>query len=257
MDVMNVLPTFMLIFVRTLAFFTVLPIFSYRTVPNQFKIGLAFFLALIMVFTLEVRPLEVNGIYFLLIIKEVLVGLFVGLIAMMLMYAIQVAGGFIDMKIGFMIANVIDPQTGAQSPLIGGFLYTFAILLMLSLNGHHLLIDGVYYSYQFIPLEQLFLPLGNENVVEYVATLFNAMFVIAFQMAIPVVGSLFLLNVALGTISRAVPQMNIFVVGFPIQIFVGLVVLLIAMPSFFVIFRSLIEKMTLAMRSLLQLLGGI
>jgi len=257
MDVMNVLPTFMLVFVRTLAFFTVLPIFSYRTVPNQFKIGLAFFLALIMVFTLEVRPLEVNGIYFLLIIKEVLVGLFVGLIAMMLMYAIQVAGGFIDMKIGFMIANVIDPQTGAQSPLIGGFLYTFAILLMLSLNGHHLLIDGVYYSYQFIPLEQLFLPLGNENVVEYVATLFNAMFVIAFQMAIPVVGSLFLLNVALGTISRAVPQMNIFVVGFPIQIFVGLVVLLIAMPSFFVIFRSLIEKMTLAMRSLLQLLGGI
>lgn len=257
MDVMNVLPTFLLVFVRTLAFFAVLPVFSYRTVPNQFKIGLAFFLALIMVFTLDVTPLQIDGIYYLLIIKEVLVGLFIGLIAMMLMYAIQVAGGFIDLKIGFMIANVIDPQTGAQSPLIGGFLYTFAILLMLSLNGHHLLIDGVYYSYRFIPLEQLFLPFGNENVIEYVATLFNAMFVIAFQMAIPVVGSLFLLNVALGTISRAVPQMNIFVVGFPIQIFVGLVILLISLPGFFMIFKTLMEKMTLAMRSLLQLLGGI
>lgn len=257
MDVMNVLPTFLLVFVRTLAFFTVLPIFSYRTIPNQFKIGLAFFLALIMVFTLEVPPLEIDANYFLLTIKEVLVGLFVGLIAAMLMFSIQVAGGFIDMKIGFMIANVIDPQTGAQSPLIGGFLYSFAILLMLALNGHHLLIDGVYYSYQFLPMEQLFLDFGNENVIEYIATLFNAMFVIAFQMAIPVVGSLFLLNVALGTISRAVPQMNIFVVGFPIQIFVGLVILLISMPGFFMIFRSLMEKMMLAMRSLLQLLGGI
>ena len=236
MEVMNVLPIFLLVFVRTLAFFTVLPVFSYRTVPNQFKIGLAVFLAIIMATTLETPPLEIDGIYFLLIIKEVLVGLFVGLMAMLLMYAIQVAGGFIDMKIGFMIANVIDPQTGAQSPLIGGFLYTFAILLMLALDAHHLLIDGVYYSYQYIPLEQLFLPFGNENVVEYVATLFNAMFIIAFQMAIPVVGSLFLLNIALGTISRAVPQMNIFVVGFPIQIFVGLLILLISMPVFFMVF---------------------
>lgn len=257
MEVMNVLPIFLLVFVRTLAFFTVLPVFSYRTVPNQFKIGLAVFLAIIMATTLETPPLEIDGIYFLLIIKEVLVGLFVGLMAMLLMYAIQVAGGFIDMKIGFMIANVIDPQTGAQSPLIGGLLYTFAILLMLALDAHHLLIDGVYYSYQYIPLEQLFLPFGNENVVEYVATLFNAMFVIAFQMAIPVVGSLFLLNIALGTISRAVPQMNIFVVGFPIQIFVGLLILLISMPVFFMVFRALFEKMTLAMRSLLQLLGGV
>lgn len=255
-EAVQILPALLLIFIRVLAFFTVLPIYAHRTIPNMYKIGLALLVAWIMVFSIDAPIVEIDATYYLLIIKEVLVGLLIGLIAMILIYAIQVAGGFIDYNMGFMIANVIDPQTGAQSPLIGGYLYTFALLFLLLVNGHHLLLDGVYYSYQFVPMEQLFLPLGEENVVEFVATTFNSMFVIAFQMAFPIVGSLFLVDVGLGMVSRAVPQMNMFVVGIPLKIIVGLLLLTIFIGVFFMVVQRLFDQIIVSMRILLQLLGG-
>ena len=81
----------------------------------------------------------------------------------MIMSAIQIAGGFIDFQMGFAMANVIDPQTGAQSPLMGQYLYTIALLFLLSTDGHHLLLDGIFYSYQFIPIDGAFIPFDNES----------------------------------------------------------------------------------------------
>ncbi|WP_088105106.1 flagellar biosynthetic protein FliR [Halalkalibacter urbisdiaboli] len=255
-DYVNMLPAFMLVFIRVLAFFSVLPIYGHRSIPVSHKIGLAGILAWIMIFTLDAPEIQVDTGFLLLIMKEILVGLMVGLIAMMLLYAIQVAGGFIDAMMGFMIANVVDPQTGAQSPLVGSYLYTFALLFLLAVNGHHMLLDGIYYSYQFVPLEQLFLPFGQENIIQFVTQTFNSMFIIAFQMAFPIVGSLFLVDVALGMVSRAVPQMNVFVVGMPLKIIVGLLLLTVFLGVFFMIVQKLFDQMLLAMRTLLQLLGG-
>jgi flagellar biosynthetic protein FliR len=255
-DFIQLLPAFLLVFVRVLAFFAVLPIYAHRSIPNTLKIGLALFLAWTMVFTIESPVVVIDAIYFLLIFKEVLVGLVVGLIAAILFYAIQVAGGFIDYSMGFMIANVVDPQTGAQTPLTGSYLYTFALLFLLLVNGHHLLLDGIYYSYQFVPMDQIPLPFGQENIIQYVATTFNAMFIIAFQMAFPIVGSLFLVDVGLGMISRAVPQMNVFVVGMPLKILVGLLLLTVFISVFFMAVQRLFDQTVVAMRTLLQLLGG-
>ncbi|MDV2885259.1 flagellar biosynthetic protein FliR [Alkalihalophilus pseudofirmus] len=255
-EFVNLLPAFLLVFVRVLAFFSVLPIYGHRSIPTTHKIGLALMLSWIMIFTLDTPEVLIDATFFLLVIKEILVGLSVGLIAMILLYAVQVAGGFIDFNMGFMIANVVDPQTGAQSPLIGGYLYTFALLFLLAVNGHHLLLDGIFYSYQFVPMDQVFLPFGQENIVHYIATTFNAMFIIAFQMAFPIVGSLFLVDVALGMVSRAVPQMNVFVVGMPLKILVGLPLLIVYMSVFIMVVQKLFDQMVLAMRTLLQLLGG-
>ncbi|SDY71559.1 flagellar biosynthetic protein FliR [Evansella caseinilytica] len=250
-------PAFLLILVRLSAFIVTLPFFSYRTIPAFIRIGLSVFLAWIMFFTGDWPVLSLDYSYFLLIFKEALVGLTVGLIAMVLMYAVQVAGGFIDFKMGFMIANVIDPQTGTQSPLTGGYLYTFALLFLLATDAHHLLLDGVFYSYQFVPMDQLYLPFGNESVLEFVISSFTTMFVIAFQMSMPIVGSLFLVDVALGMVSRTVPQVNVFVVGLPLKIIAGFIILFLAMAPFFAIVQKLIETMLLTMRTLLQLYGGL
>ncbi|MED4401516.1 flagellar biosynthetic protein FliR [Metabacillus fastidiosus] len=250
-------PAFLLIFVRIASFFVTLPLFSYRTMPNILKIGLSFFLAWITFFAINAPVLEINGQYFMLIIKEALVGLLVGFIAYVIMSAIQIAGGFIDFQMGFAMANVIDPQTGAQSPIMGQFLYTFALLLMLGLNAHHLLIDGIYYSYQFVPLGELSFGLGQESTTEFVVKIFNAMFIVAFQMAIPVVGSLFLVDIALGIVARTVPQFNIFVVGLPIKIVVSFIMLFLVMGALFGIMQKIIEMMIRTMRSLLELLGGM
>src|SRR5690625_2605566 len=211
---LNILPVFILIFVRIAAFFVTSPLFSYRTILMPFKIGFSFFLALVMASAIGTVDIAVDDMYVLLLMKEILVGLFIGLIAYIILAAVQVAGGFIDFQMGFAIANVVDPQTGAQSPLIGQYFYIIALLFLLSVDGHHLLIDGIYFSYEFIPLDS-WVPFQNETIVDFIIDTFNKMFLIAFQVSIPIVGCLFLVDVALGIIARTVPQLNVFVVGLP------------------------------------------
>ncbi|PYZ93132.1 flagellar biosynthetic protein FliR [Salipaludibacillus keqinensis] len=250
-------PAFLLILVRITSFLLTLPFFSYQNIPAQMKIGIAIFMSWIIFFTEDWPAFEINYEFFLLIIKEALFGLTVGLIATILLYAIQVAGGLIDLKLGFMIANVIDPQTGAQSPLTGSYLYTFSLLFILATDAHHLLIDGMFYSYQFVPMEQLYLPFGEMFVIEHVVSSFNTMFIIAFQMSMPIVGSIFLVDVALGMVARTVPQVNVFVVGLPLKIFLGFIMLALTMAPFFILVEHLVETMTLTMRTLMELYGRV
>ena len=117
--------------------------------------------------------------------------------------------------------------------------------------------DGIFYSYQFIPIDQVWLPLGNENVIEYVIKTFNSMFMIAFQMSLPVVASLFFVDVALGIAARTVPQLNIFVVGFPLKIGVSFIILIVVMSTMMFVVSGLFEIMLLTMRELMDLLGGL
>ncbi|WP_017796686.1 flagellar biosynthetic protein FliR [Oceanobacillus kimchii] len=253
---LNTLPAFLLIFVRVLAFFVIMPLFSYRSVPVQFKIGISFFLAIIMISTVDTTGVAVNNLYVFLIVKEILIGICIGLIAYIIVAAIQVAGGFIDFQMGFAIANVVDPQTGAQSPLTGQYLYIISLLFLLSVNGHHIILDGIFNSYSYIPLNQ-FLPFGEESIVQFVITTFNTMFLIAFQIAIPIVGCLFLVDVALGIIARTVPQMNVFVVGLPLKILVSFAAILVFLALYMNLAQRLFETMYRVMNGLMSLFGGV
>ena len=209
------LAAYLLILTRVTAFIVTVPLFSYRAIPTTHRIIFAALLSWMMVYTIEAPELEIDGTYILLVIKEATTGLFIGVIAYIVMSAIQIAGGFIDFQMGFAIANVIDPQTGAQSPLLGQFFNALAILLLLTLNGHHMLLDGIFYSYRFIPIDMLWPSFGEERLIEFVIRTFATTFAIAFQMAVPIVATLFLVDLALGITARTVPQLNIFVVGFP------------------------------------------
>lgn len=251
----NSLPVFLLIFARVLAFFVTMPLFSYRTIPTMFKIGFSFFMALIMLNTVDAATLLIDHTFIFLLIKEVLVGLFIGLIAYIIISALQVAGGFVDFQMGFAIANVMDPQTGAQSPLTGQYFYMFALLFLLAVNGHHLIIDGIYNSYTFIPLES-FVPFGDRTIADFVIESFNYMFVTAFQMAIPIVGTLFLVDIALGIIARTVPQLNVFVVGLPLKILVSFLAIFVFLALYITIVENLFSAMFRTMRQLMQLFGG-
>lgn len=249
-------PALLLIIVRATCFFLMLPLFSYRTIPTNHKIGLGFFLALLIFLSMDVPELTVDGTFYLLIVKEALVGLFIGFLAYMLFSAIQIAGGFIDFQMGFAIANVIDPQTGTQSPLTGQYLYTIALFFLLTVNGHHLLLDGIYYSYRFIPLEQAWISFGDGGIMEFLTKSFGLMFAVAFQMSMPVVGTIFLVDVALGIVARTVPQLNIFVVGVPVKIISGLLILMIVMSVMMVSVSNLFSTIVTSMRDLMNLVGG-
>src|SRR5690625_122780 len=249
---LSIIPTFLLIFARMIAFFVVMPLFSYRTIPTSFKIGFSFFLSLVMLTSLETEIVEVDFRFIFLIIKEVIVGLSIGLIAYIILSAVQIAGGFIDFQMGFAIANVVDPQTGAQSPIIGQYFYIFALLFLLSVNGHHLLIDGIFHSYQLVPIDS-FVSI-DDSFGEFILITFNKMFLIAFQMSIPLVGCLFLVDVALGIIARTVPQVNVFVVGLPLKIAVSFSVLLFFMAIYISLTKLLFEYMFEVMRDLMHIL---
>ncbi|WP_430482172.1 flagellar biosynthetic protein FliR [Rossellomorea marisflavi] len=250
------LSVYLLIFVRVSSFFITMPLFSYRTIPAQHRIAFSAVISWVMYYSVEASAFDINAEYILLIMKEALVGLLIGFIAYMILSAVQIAGGLIDFQMGFAIANVIDPQTGAQSPLMGQYLYTFALLLLLTLNGHHLLLDGIFYSYKLIPIDQAWIPFGNEDMVDYVLKAFNSMFIVAFQMSIPVVATLFLVDVALGIVARTVPQLNIFVVGFPIKIAVSFIILFIVMGVMFAVMQKLFGMMLVTMRDLMNIIGG-
>lgn len=246
----------LLILVRVSAFFVSVPLFSYRTIPQQVRIVLAVALAWMMYYTFNIEPFEINGDYLLLILKEAIVGLMLGLAAAMIMSAVQIAGGFIDFQMGFAMANIIDPQTGTQSPLMGQFLNFLSLLLLLAINGHHLILDGIYYSYQFIPMEQFFPNFGEEGTALFIMKMFVAVFAIAFQMSAPIVATLFLVTLALGITGKTVPQMSIFVIGFPIKIAVGFLVLIVTMGVLVGVMKELIEYMIISLRDLMVILGG-
>lgn len=250
------LAVYLLILTRVTAFIVTVPLFSYRAIPTTQRVIFAALLSWFMVYTIDAPDLQIDGLYILLVLKEATVGLAIGVVAYIVMSAIQIAGGFIDFQMGFAIANVIDPQTGAQSPLLGQFFNVLAMLLLLTLNAHHMLLDGIFYSYRFIPMNELWPAFGEDRLIEFVARTFTTTFAIAFQMSIPIVATLFLVDLALGITARTVPQLNIFVVGFPIKIGVSFLVLVTMFPVMISMMRKLFEIMMSAMRDLMIILGG-
>ncbi|MGM9943654.1 MAG: flagellar biosynthetic protein FliR [Lysinibacillus sp.] len=246
----------LLIFVRVSAFFVTIPLFSYKTIPSQLKIVLAFALSWMMYYTFSIEAFTINGDYLLLVLKEAVVGLVLGLVVYIVFSAVQIAGGFIDFQMGFAMANIVDPQTGAQSPLMGQFFNFLLLLVFLAINGHHLVLDGIFYSYQFMPIDQFFPKFGDAESIEYIMKLFVAVFAIAFQMSAPIIATLFLVTLALGITGKTVPQLNIFVVGFPIKIAVGFILLITMMGVMVEVMEKVIEMGIIGMRNLMIVLGG-
>lgn len=256
-SIIEMLPYFLLILIRLSGFFLIAPIFSRRGVPNQFKVGLAATISFVILTGMTIEePIALDTTYIVLIIKELAVGLALGFTAALLLYAVQIAGAFIDFQMGFAMANVLDPQTGAQVPIIGHFKYMMALLFLLTVNGHHLMLDGVMQSLRLFPVEVLAVNFEMAAVAQFMTGLFVEMFLIALQIALPIVGALFLVDVALGILAKTVPQMNIFAVGFPIKILTGFVLLLLTLPIYFYLLQILFEKIMVSMAQLIRLIGG-
>lgn len=256
--VLKQLPVFLLVFLRLTAFFAAAPAFSARGVPNAFKIAFSFLLALVAFAYVPVRTtVPMDAVFVTYALKEVLVGLTLAFVAHLFFYALQVAGGLIDMQMGFALANVIDPHTGAYVPISGNFKHILAVLYFFSINGHHMMIRGLIASYQAVPADRLWVPLEGEPVFWLIAKVFAYMFSSAFMIAAPIVVALFLVDLSLGIIAKSVPQFHIFVVGLPIKIIAGFLVLFVVLPGFFTVLSGLFDKMFAAMADLMKLLGGV
>lgn len=232
----NQIGIFLLIFARITGIFTTAPIFGSRNIPLQLKAALSLLCAIIIMPMVINVPLVLGSSllsYLLVVISEFLLGLLLGFAASLVFTSVQMAGYLLDTQVGFGIVNILDPQTEQQIPLIGNFKYILALLVFLSTNGHHVFLSALFDSFKSIPVSfTVFSPLPLTEI--FVNFISNA-FILAFKITIPVLIALFLTDIALGILARTMPQMNIFVVGIPIKIVVGVFVLSTALP-FFIIF---------------------
>ena len=235
------LQVFLLIFSRVSGFLNTVPIFSFRTVPIQIRVFLSFWLSLVL-FPITKLSLNIplfSFEYGLMLIKEVLIGIALGYSVTLIFAGIQLAGEYIDLHIGFGMSNMFDPQAEAQLPVTSQFIYLISILLFIGLGGHYVLIKGVSDSFAYIPL------LGgayHPEITKEVVDLFVFFFVLAVKISAPVLAAMFLVHVAMGIISRVAPQLNVFIIVFPLKLFLGFMMLYISFPYILAIFHTLYSE---------------
>lgn len=220
--------TFLLIVVRVSAMLFVFPVFSSQQIPVLARIGLSFLFAFVLMHTVPaMTPLADIGALLGAVLSQVVLGILVGFVAYLVFMGIQFAGEILDMQIGFAVANVINPTTQQQVTVIGELQLTLATLVFLMTDSHLVMLQGIGGSFHLLPLPYINLdPAILGNVMGFV----QDSFLIVVKIAAPPAIALFLVNLSLGLMARVAPQMNVFVVGFPLQVGVGLMMMAVSLP---------------------------
>jgi len=223
------LAAFLYPFLRILALMSSAPLFSHASVPVMVRVGLAFAITLVVAATLPaapfVSPFSAAGM--ILVFQQVIVGVAIGLAMQLVFAAVTLAGDLIGLQMGLSFASFVDPQNAEQAPIVGGFLSLILMLVFLAINGHLALVAAMVDSFTFMPIG----PAGWKalDAMRLVAA-GSDLFATGVAISLPVVGALLLVNLTLGVLTRTAPQLNLFAVGFPVTLAVGLVMLLLAMP---------------------------
>lgn len=223
---------FFFMFLRISAIFTISPVFGRRNTPAVAKIGLSLLLTslLITVYPPSQEYIDMNILeFFIICIKQLITGLIVGIITTCFFAAAATAGHIIDAQVGFSAASTFDPQLGSQVSLSGNLLnYTLLICFFLA-DGHHMLIRLLSESFRLIPVDSVVI---KPQAAMAFTEIFIKTFIISIEMAMPVIAASLISEVAMGILMRLVPQLNFFVIGFPIKIGLGLIILFAMIPVF-------------------------
>ncbi|MBW1980215.1 MAG: flagellar biosynthetic protein FliR [Deltaproteobacteria bacterium] len=243
--------SFFFIFFRVSVCLFLLPFFGSVNLPTVWKASLSLLLALFLSQVVPVQPLVVQSSVqmVLMICAETLLGVVLALSVRIILAGFQIAGQFIGFQMGYSIVNVIDPQSGSQSSILAQFSYILAILIFLLINGHHLLLQAVIRSFELIPPGGFVLQAG---IYAKLVKLSSIMFQVAVRISAPVMIALLLTTVALGLICKTVPQINILIVGFPLNIGIGLLIFGISMGTLVPYFSRLLKQLLPVVYGLIQ-----
>lgn len=245
------LAAFMFPLMRILALVATAPVFNNVALPRRVRLGLGVALAAALVPVLPPLPSisPGSGIGLAVLAQQILIGTALGFVMRIVFSAIDVAGELIGLQMGLSFAVFYDPQSNAQSAAVAQFLGLLATLVFLALNGHLMLLSLLAQSFTLMPVSATpFAAFGFEMLVRWGATLFAA----GVLLCLPIVAALLITNIALGVITRAAPQLNIFAVGFPVTTVVGFGVLLLALPYMAPIFERFFDSGLEVMTQLLR-----
>lgn len=228
---------FLLCLARIIALVAAIPAFAGSQMAGRLKIGLAVALALLLFpimapFTPKM-DFSLTG-YGLLLINEVLLGVLIGLVSQMVFTAITFGGTVIGYQMGFAAANIFDPQTTQQLSLMSQFVNILALLAFLSLDGHHYFIRAIVESYALLPPGPLDF---SQGAIQELMRLASAMFVLGVKFSAPVLALLLITNLVLGILARVFPQLNVFMLSFPLNIGIAFLVISLTLAATFSVLR--------------------
>jgi flagellar biosynthetic protein FliR len=227
--------------VRISAMIASAPIFSSKQTPVHFRIGLVLILTWILVPVIPVSPIvdPFSAEAMLILAQQVLVGIVMGFMMHLVMAAIVFGGQVIAYSMGLGFASMMDPQNGVQVPVVSQFYLILATLFFLLLNGHLILIDLLAQSFHTFPVALDGVTRNNlADVIGWGSKMFSG----GLLMGLPVVAALLLVNLGMGVVTRAAPQLNIFAVGFPIAILIGFVLIWLTLPNIMSNFQELLGE---------------
>ncbi len=234
------LQIFLLLVIRASGLFLTAPIFGHRLVPSQVKIGLVLLLAIVTmpsVQSLPIVPAESLIELGAMVLRELMVGFLIGFVFRMLFKAAELAGSMAGYQVGLAISSAFDPSVGDRLGAFGRYWILLGTLIFLAINGHHLIIRAFNDSYRAIEPGQMQVVASTADLmIRYSAYVF----ILAIKIAAPILVTLVLMDVALGTVSKVMPSMNIFIVGFPLKIGMGILVVALSLP----VFSYVLEKST-------------
>ncbi len=220
----------LLIILRTSGLFLIAPILGYRNLPSAIRISMVLIFSLVLNATLastSIPPITNEWQLLGFAIREITIGFLIGFFFQLIFIGVQTAGALVGYQIGFAMVALFDPAQSEETTIVSQFWFLFAALIFLSIDGHHVIIKSYVDSYTILPLGAVSLDL---NLAALIAKATAFVFVLALKIAAPVLVTLFLIDVALGTVSKMMPSMNVFFVGFPIKIGAGILVMALSLP---------------------------
>ena len=226
------------------------PVFGRKNIPNRAKIGLVAIISYLF-FTIFPQQAAIEystlGGYFIVCAGELLLGIALAFVTNIFFSLTFVAGQLIDMQIGFGIVNVYDPQNNSQIPMMGNLLNIILLIVFFGANGHLRLIQIIHLTIEKMPVGALAFSPGLALAAVEV---FAMSFMLGVMVAMPVIASGLILEIAFGALIRTVPQMNMFVVGMPIKVLVGFVVVMFTLPAFIGFSDRIFSEMFLGIEKL-------
>lgn len=230
------------VFVRVTAIFMLAPIFSSQDTPITIKGWISAALALVIYPVVAPHLPAGEALDMTLCVRladDALIGVLIGLFIQVYYTAFLMAGEFYSLQIGFGIINVIDPLSETSIPILGQLKSLFALTIFTLVDGHHMVIEAIVYSFRVLP--SLALSSGRPMTASMIVAT-REMFVIAFQIGAPVMGTLFLIELVMGIMSKVAPQMNVMVVGFQIKIVAGMLLIMFILPIVMGISERVFER---------------
>ena len=230
------LAAFLLVLTRTSGIFLISPFFGSLTIPMNMRAGVAIAMAM-LIFPVVAKESVVTvpgnvWLFSATVMQELIIGWTIGFVAFVVMTAINMGGKIMDLQVGYAVASLMDPTSGQQSSLIGGFLHNLAVIYLLVVNGHHYIVTALVESFRSVPLDSI---VWNPSIANFMIDLTGDILLTGMKIAMPVTFAILITNVGMGILARTMPQMNIFVVGIPMHLTIGLFMLAMLMP-FYILF---------------------